>query len=97
MGMSGGIVGTHQGPLSSVSEELKLKVWIKGRTDLGYNGNFYRRDAFGAWMQYSAFGDTLSFFGWEIGFIKPLEEGGTSDLSNLQPLQWHNNRRRGNS
>jgi hypothetical protein len=97
MGVSGGSWLQHQSPLSSPSEELKLKVWEKGKTDLGYNGHFYRRDVFGTWMQYSAFGDTLSYFGWEIGFIKPLEQGGTNDLSNLQPLQWHNNRRHGNS
>ncbi len=48
-------------------------------------------------MQYSAHGETLSHFGWEIAHITPVEEGGTDDLSNLQPIQWENNRRnRGN-
>jgi hypothetical protein len=44
-------------------------------------------------MQYSAHGDTLSYFGWEIAYIVPPEKGGTDDLSNLQPLQWQNARR----
>ncbi len=66
----------------------------KGRVADSYNGNFYRRDLFGSWMQYSAHGETLSHFGWEIAHIKPIEDGGTDDLSNLQPLQWQNNRRK---
>ena len=66
----------------------------KGRVADSYNGNFYRRDVFGSWMQYSAHGETLSHFGWEIAHIKPIEDGGTDDLSNLQPLQWQNNRRK---
>jgi 5-methylcytosine-specific restriction endonuclease McrA len=80
---------------ASATEQLKLSVWSKGKIAGGYNGNFYRRDVFGAWMQYSAHGETLSHFGWEIAHITPAEEGGTDDLSNLQPLQWENNRRKG--
>ena len=79
---------------ASADESLKLSVWAKGSISDGYNGNFYRRDAFGTWMQYSAHGDTLSYFGWEIAHIKPVAEGGTDDLSNLQPLQWQNNRKK---
>ena len=35
--------------------------------------------------------------GWEIGYINPIEKGGTDDVSNLQPLQWQNNRRNGDN
>jgi hypothetical protein len=83
-------------PFASASEEFKLSVWAKGKITDGYNGNFYRRDAFGSWMQYSAHGETLSHFGWEIGYIKALAHGGSEDVSNLRPLQWQNNRNHGN-
>ena len=93
LGGTGGMA--TQGYLFATADEsLKLSVWAKGRVADGYNGNFYRRDAFGAWMQYSAHGETLSHFGWEIAYIKPIEDGGTDDLSNLQPLQWKNNRKK---
>ena len=91
----GGNELSHHYPFASASEQLKLLVWAKGKIDCGYNGNFYRRDAHGAWMQYSAHGDTLSHFGWEIGYIKPPSQGGTDELANLQPLQWQNCRRNG--
>jgi hypothetical protein len=61
---------THHYPFATASEELKLQVWAKGKIDSGYNGNFYRRDAFGARMQYSAYADSLSHFGWEISYYQ---------------------------
>jgi len=82
-------------PFASADEQFKLSVWAKGKSAAGYNPIFCRRDAFGAWMQYNAHGDTMSHFGWEIAYIKPVEQGGTNELSNLQPLQWRNNRKQG--
>jgi len=89
----GGVLVSYEYRFAAADERLKLSVWVKGKISEGYNGNFYRRDAYGTWMQYSAHGDTLSYFGWEIAYIVPPEKGGTDDLSNLQPLQWQNARR----
>ena len=88
------VVTTYEYRFASADEQLKQRVWAKGKVADGYNGNFYRRDVFGSWMQYSAHGETLSHFGWEIAHINPIENGGTDDLSNLRPLQWQNNRKK---
>jgi len=56
-----------------------------------------RVDAYGALMWRGGYGNTNSRFGWEIGHKSPLSNGGNDGLENLQPLQWENNRRNGDS
>ena len=53
-----------------------------------------RVDAWGWTIVRQDFGNTRSRYGWEIDHIIPLALGGNDDLSNLQPLQWENNRRK---
>jgi hypothetical protein len=73
------------------SDEVVEAVWKKGKPDPPHSITIRRRDMCGAPMQRYSYGTETSF-GWEIDHIKPVSQGGTDDLGNLQPLQWVNNR-----
>jgi 5-methylcytosine-specific restriction endonuclease McrA len=72
-----------------------LQVWNKGRPIPGYDRDVWRHDTYGSVMRFQDYGNTDSEYGWEIDHIYPVAQGGSDDLSNLQPLFWKNNRSKG--
>lgn len=86
----------YQYPFSNEEEVGKQAVWNKGRKIIQngkeHDPSVWRWDICGKVMKYSEHGNTNSDNGWEIDHIKSSEKGGSGDLSNLQPLQWENNR-----
>lgn len=70
-------------------------VWAKGRVVFGADPNVLRKDVYGSVMLLEKYGDCSSKFGWEIDHITSLALGGSDTLENKQPLQWENNRRKG--
>jgi hypothetical protein len=73
-------------------------VWATAMIVPGVDPSQKRKDANGAWIYRDQYGNTLeNGTGWEIDHILPVSHGGTDELPNLQPLQWQNNRRKGDN
>ncbi|MEO7990863.1 MAG: HNH endonuclease signature motif containing protein [Chryseolinea sp.] len=79
------------------SDFTKLQVWNKAQIVPGVEPAYRRKDACGAWIDWDQFNVTNeNGTGWEIDHIKPVAMGGDDVIANLQPLQWQNNRKKGN-
>ena len=78
----------------SFDEAAIERVWQKGIAEPGHPS--FRKDICGATIYRGKYGKTEPL-GWEIDHIQPVSKGGTDDISNLQPLQWENNRTKGDN
>ena len=75
----------------SNDDSTKIAVWKKGIPVENYDENKYRKDRCGAWIVFSAHGNTISPYGWQIHHVIAKSKGGPNVISNLIPLQWKNN------
>jgi len=82
---------------SQFSEETVKAVWAKSRLIPDFSHSEWATDSCGDRIRFSYYGKTPSEFAWEIDHIIPLGQGGTDEIDNLQPLQWENNRKKGNT
>jgi len=80
------------------SIEMRMAVWQKATIVPRIDAAVRRKDRCGAWIDWAKYGDTTeNGTGWEIDHDFPVSRGGGDELSNLQPLQWQNNRHKGDS
>ena len=71
-------------------------VWNKGKAIPGYDLAVWRKDTCNAVIKRGDYG-TVGTHGWEVDHVMPVAKGGGDSLGNLQPLQWQNNRHKGDN
>jgi len=73
------------------------KVFEKAKPIPGRDPTVVRQDPYGKTIRMSHYGQPSKPGGWDIDHIKPASRGGSSHMVNLQALNCHTNRSKGNS
>lgn len=76
------------------SSQLIEKMWLEAAIEQGFNPEIWRKDFAGAWIRRDHY-NIRSRYGWRIDHIRPLQNGGTDELNNLQPIHWRNDVQKG--
>ncbi len=70
-------------------EDLKRACWARTSPISGQPSAWeFRKDCLGNMVRYADFGNRHSPFGWEIDYVVPRSQGGSTDAHNLQTLHW---------
>ena len=78
--------------MSIFSDDLIARIWEKGFVVEGIDENLFRKDACGAWIARTKYGDVSNEMGWVIDHVYPVQLGGGNDDINLRPMNWQNDR-----
>ena len=84
----------YEAELDLKADETIQKVWEKGRKVPNRDPKVLRVDDDFRIIRRKQYGKE-SVAGWELDHIIPSAIGGRDVLSNLRPLHWESNRRRG--
>ncbi len=74
-----------------------MEIWAKAQVVYGYDPTKYRKDRYGSWIAFIAYGNISHDYGWEIDHIIPVSMGGEDHPDNMQPLHWKRNRSKSNN
>lgn len=77
-----------------MNEDMMRKIWEKASQIEGLDPDLFRKDACGAIMSWSHFGQNTSF-GWVVDHIYPKSKGGDDNEANLRAMNIANDRSKG--
>lgn len=78
-----------------MTEENINSAWERATKVDNFDANQFRKDACGAWIIRSHYGQRDSVYGWEVDHVYPQSMGGGDDIENLRAMQWENNMSKG--